>query len=213
MAGSTQSLRQRDLAAAFPEEATPAVISMERRESPGKAKTDGSAAQGETVYRHRHGSRVDHRLEKLKKQRQESEQQEVEARRMEWGRGFVQRKEEERLSEELEELKSAPFARTRDDARLNELQKEKVRWDDPARNFAAAAKSEASGGSSQTAKERVPQKAPYGGYCPPNRFGIRPGHRWDGVDRSNGFEGDWFKAQAKKAARVEVAYKWRTEDM
>lgn len=47
----------------------------------------------------------------------------------------------------------------------------------------------------------------------PNRYGIRPGYRWDGVDRSNGFEKRIVEMKNNTKATEEIAYKWSVEDL
>jgi pre-mRNA-splicing factor CWC26 len=51
----------------------------------------------------------------------------------------------------------------------------------------------------------------YRGGFPENRFGIAPGHRWDGVDRSNGFEAKWFKKQVEKERAKTLSYTMQEE--
>ena len=58
-----------------------------------------------------------------------------------------------------------------------------------------------------------PARPMYKKKFPANRFGLRPGYRWDGVDRSNGFEKALFARESNKKAISDEAYKWSVEDM
>ena len=49
----------------------------------------------------------------------------------EWGRGDVQKKEQEDYKKQLEEEKNGTFARHADDQQMNSWMKEASRWGDP----------------------------------------------------------------------------------
>ena len=51
----------------------------------------------------------------------------------------------------------------------------------------------------------------YKGHFPPNRFNVKPGYRWDGVNRSNGFEDKMARRQNDAEARSKIAYKLQAE--
>ncbi|KAJ3988981.1 Pre-mRNA-splicing factor of RES complex-domain-containing protein [Lentinula detonsa] len=160
------------------------------------------AQMQETVYRDATGRKIDTKAARAEAARKKREREEKEAQKMEWGKGLVQREKKEKMKAELEKLKSRPFARGADDQELNEEQRSKDLWNDPAAAFLTKKKS------------KGPRKPEYNGPPPPpNRFGIKPGYRWDGVDRGNGFEKKLFQTQnASKRTQLE-SYQWGTEDM
>jgi len=160
------------------------------------------ARMQETVYRDATGRKIDTKAARAEAARKKREKEEKEAQKMEWGKGLVQREEKEKRKAELEKLKSRPFARGADDKDLNEEQKLKDLWNDPAAAFLSKKKS------------KGPRKPEYAGPPPPpNRYGIKPGYRWDGVDRGNGFEKKLFQTRnASKRTQLE-SYQWGAEDM
>ncbi|KAM5536137.1 hypothetical protein V8D89_010236 [Ganoderma adspersum] len=175
-----------------------------RQESKKSAEEEAAerAAAQETVYRDSSGRKVDMAAARAEAARLKREREEKEAAKMEWGKGLVQRDDAEKRKQELEKMRGQAFARTVDDVELNEDLKAQDRWNDPAAQFLTKKRS------------KGPRKPEYTGPAPPpNRFGIKPGYRWDGVDRSNGFEKKYFQKQNERRRRGAESYEWSVDDM
>eukprot|EP00076_Gallus_gallus_P033438 XP_024998976.1 BUD13 homolog isoform X12 [Gallus gallus] len=160
----------------------------------------------ETIFRDKSGRKrdlVQERLEQQQKDEAKSERDEQYAR---WGRGLAQgRQQQQNVEDAIKEMQK-PLARYIDDEDLDRMLREQEREGDPMAEFIRKRKAKES-------KEKK-EKPRYSGPAPPlNRFNIWPGHRWDGVDRSNGFEQQFFARMANKKAVQELAYKWSIEDM
>ncbi|CAM8995761.1 unnamed protein product [Rhodiola kirilowii] len=173
------------------------------------------------VYRDKTGKRIS-KEEYLKSKKPEEKPKE---KKLEWGKGLAQKREAEQRLQELELEKEKPFARTRDDKDLDTFLKDKVRWGDPMAHLVKKKNLELSLpdlGENDKMKESgfiVPQEIPKHSWlrrgldAAPNRYGIRPGRHWDGVDRSTGYEKDLFKTMNEKRATAAEAYLWSVSDM
>ncbi|KAJ1887298.1 Pre-mRNA-splicing factor cwc26, partial [Kickxella alabastrina] len=125
---------------------------------------DQSGRTAQTIYRDKHGQKIN--IEDARKSEQERLKIKEEARRnqAEWNKGLVQQREKANRSRAMEVAGDQSEL-------LNRERREKMRWDDPALRFLE---------NKPAVRKEYPE---YKGYAPPNRFGIKPGYRWDGVDR------------------------------
>lgn len=156
----------------------------------------------ETVYRDASGRKIDMKAERAEAARKKREREAKEAERMEWGKGLVQREEAEKQKKQLETMKNRDFARRADDKEMNDALKQEDRWNDPAAAFLTKKKA------------KGPRRPEYTGPPPPpNRFGIKPGYRWDGVDRGNGFEAKLYQRVNERQRKGLESYQWSSEDM
>ncbi|CAN6202679.1 unnamed protein product [Urochloa humidicola] len=172
------------------------------------------------VFRDKEGKRISE--EEMRKAKESEKPKEI---HIEWGTGLAQKREAEARLKDLEAEKSKPFARTRDDPELDAMLKSRLRWGDPMAHLVKRKDSEfllEDLGDDEKMKESgfiVPQNIPSHSWMkrgvdpPPNRYGIKPGRHWDGVDRSNGFEKDMFKLKNDKQATEQEAYLWSVSDM
>ena len=188
-------------------------VENERRRLAEKEKfenldKDISGRGADTIIRDRKsGKKVDIKLEAIKRRKKEEEHARETEKQAVWGRGMAQQKEyEQRLEDALHEV-DKPLARYKDDKDLDQLLKAKDREGDPMAAYMAKKKEKSIGGGK-------PNKPRYKGPTPtPNRFNIWPGYRYDGVDRSNGFEKKRFASINNMKTFNNEKYKWSVEDM
>ncbi|KAL2761123.1 hypothetical protein ACRALDRAFT_205054 [Sodiomyces alcalophilus JCM 7366] len=178
-----------------------------------KKKGGKKHEEEETVYRDATGRRVDVAMKRAEARRMAAEQEERDRERQAktTARGDVQAADARARREALEEAKTMAFARTADDEEMNRELKERQRWNDPMAQFM-----DTTGGSGDGAgvkgKKGKGRKPVYTGAAQPNRYGIRPGYRWDGVDRSNGFEGERFRAINRRERNKGLDYAWQMDE-
>ena len=143
-----------------------------------------------------------------------------------WSTGVAQAKQIAEGRAALAEEATNPFARSDIDARADAAMREAERFGDPMAYLARRRERTGGGdivlpsvveGISEEALRksgfRIPQEVPAHSWmrrgvgAAPNRYGIRPGRHWDGVDRSTGFEQELFKTQNQVRARDHSAWK------
>ncbi|KAK5938927.1 Pre-mRNA-splicing factor cwc26 [Knufia obscura] len=177
----------------------------------------------ETIYRDATGRRIDISLRRAELARAEAAKLAAEKKERENAMGDVQLQAREKAKEDLENAKFLTLGRSAEDEELNEAQREELRWDDPMAGYMAERQAEREAKNPNLGRRRKEEgetvsegggvkKRVYLGAAPPNRYGIKPGWRWDGVDRGNGFEKEWFQARGKKNRIEELSYQWQMDE-
>jgi pre-mRNA-splicing factor CWC26 len=173
----------------------------DKRKAAEAAKEMGGAAQ-ETIYRDASGRVINVAMKRAEARKKAEDEERKKLEKEKAARGDVQNAAAAKRKQMLEDAKTMTVARYADDADLNEELKERGHWNDPAAGFLRKKK----------AGKSITGKPLYQGAFQPNRYGIRPGHRWDGVDRGNGFETEWFKSRNKKANIANLEYQWQQDE-
>lgn len=170
-----------------------------------KAK-EGKEEEDEVVLRDATGRRIDVSLRRAQARREMLERERAEQEKEALLKGEVQAREAEMRRERLEGAKLMTLARGKDDEEINREQREEGRWNDPMALFLEGDK----GGKGR--KKRGKGRPVYQGPAEPNRYGIRPGYRWDGVDRGNGWEKERFRILNRKEMVKGLEYAWQMDE-
>lgn len=165
---------------------------QQKEESERLARLESAGVSGRrqaTVYRDSEGRKVKNMSEFMRKELAKRGELPPEQRALEeydWRMGKVQKEEAAQLRQRRKRAKNMALNRFKDDPELADLQRNRERADDP---MLAYVRKRRRAKVREEGKATMKQKPAYvGPPGPPNRYGIKPGYRWDGTDRGNGFE-------------------------
>ncbi|XP_016999168.2 BUD13 homolog [Drosophila takahashii] len=165
------------------------------------------AVQVRSTRRKGHRAREAADEDPAEQSRKEEHEQKKKALYDRWGKGLKQIEDQKSRLEEMAHEASKPVARYANDEDLDRHLREQEHADDPMLEYMRQKRKK------RDQLDNKPVMPKYEGSFPENRFGIRPGYRWDGVDRSNGYEQRWFDKQNERRAVQDEAYKYSVEDM
>ena len=188
---------QRDVAAAT------RAIQAAAQAAPPPSVQDATAlgAAEPTVYRDRKGRKLEMLTEMMSGASGGDGGKSADQSKPSWGSGLVQQKAQAERRARGRADGAGPLARYEIDDETDKAKRDVMRFDDPMAQHL-------------TMRAPTSNKPKYRGPAPPpNRFDIPPGYRWDGVDRSNGYEAGFFKAAAQARNEAQQARQWAQEDM
>ena len=211
-------------------DATTVVREADEKREAAKARIAAMSAEmsgrdAQTLFRDKAtGALVD--AEELAR-RQDLARARPERTRPVWGGGIAQEREARERREALAEEASQPFARAEVDARADAAMRAASRFGDPMAHLArkrlaasldaGASRNVVAGVNADALRRsgfRIPQDVPAHSWmrrgvgAPANRFSIKPGRHWDGVDRGTGFEQEMFKALNDRSAKRQADWKY-----
>eukprot|EP00216_Chloropicon_sp_CCMP2111_P006282 CAMPEP_0198245498 /NCGR_PEP_ID=MMETSP1446-20131203/41379_1 /TAXON_ID=1461542 ORGANISM="Unidentified sp, Strain CCMP2111" /NCGR_SAMPLE_ID=MMETSP1446 /ASSEMBLY_ACC=CAM_ASM_001112 /LENGTH=473 /DNA_ID=CAMNT_0043929697 /DNA_START=64 /DNA_END=1485 /DNA_ORIENTATION=+ len=199
-----------------------------RMEAVERMGPDQSGSRATTVYRDETGKKM---TREEYEDRRDSKASKYE--RPSWGSGLVQQREREARIAEMERQATVPVSCSRFDAARDAQLRKSIRFGDPMaprhppNDDASSAKEHKNDDCDQPASISgssgsgfvVPPGIPRHSWinrkaaAPPNRYDIKPGRHWDGVDRSTGFEKEYFKEINRQRLRDKTAFMWSQEDI